>query len=59
MRSLQRLCPLVLAATLALVLRGCATIRVTDPPSSATEQFLQSEATRRAGYTPAGPRPEG
>jgi Family of unknown function (DUF6655) len=48
MRSLQRLCPLVLAATSAFVLRGCATIRVTDPPSSATEQFLQSEATRRA-----------
>src|SRR5438874_9031445 len=27
---------------------GCATIRVTDPPRSATEQFLQSEATRKA-----------
>lgn len=31
-----------------LVLRGCATIRVTDPPRSATEQFLLSEATRKA-----------
>lgn len=27
---------------------GCATIRVTDPPRSATEQFLLSEATRKA-----------
>jgi len=27
---------------------GCATIRVTDPPRSATEQFLESEATRKA-----------
>jgi hypothetical protein len=28
--------------------RGCATIRVTDPTRTATEQFLLSEATRRA-----------
>jgi hypothetical protein len=27
---------------------GCATIRVTDPTRTATEQFLMSEATRRA-----------
>jgi hypothetical protein len=27
---------------------SCATIRVTDPPRSATEQFLESEATRQA-----------
>ncbi len=27
---------------------SCATIRVTDPPRSATEQFLLSEATRKA-----------
>jgi hypothetical protein len=33
---------------LLLVAHGCATIRVTDPPRSATEQFLESEATRRA-----------
>ena len=35
-------------AILSLALRGCATIRVTDPPRSATEQFLLSEATRKA-----------
>jgi hypothetical protein len=33
---------------IAVALRGCATIRVTDPPRSATEQFLMSEATRKA-----------
>jgi hypothetical protein len=27
---------------------GCATIRVTDPARSASEQFLESEATRKA-----------
>jgi hypothetical protein len=27
---------------------GCATLRVTDPPTTATEQFLQSEAVRKA-----------
>src|SRR5688572_4145307 len=27
---------------------GCASIRVTDPPRSATEQFLLSESTRKA-----------
>jgi hypothetical protein len=27
---------------------SCATVRVTDPPRSATEQFLETEATRRA-----------
>jgi hypothetical protein len=27
---------------------GCATIRVTDPPRTATEQFLMSEAITRA-----------
>ena len=47
MRSLRRLCPLLLACAAALV-ASCATIRVTDPPRSATEQFLESEATRRA-----------
>ncbi len=31
-----------------LPLTGCATIRVTDPPRSADEQFLQSEAIRQA-----------
>jgi hypothetical protein len=39
---------LLVIACFALALRGCATIRVTDPPRSATEQFLLSEATRRA-----------
>ncbi len=36
-----------LAATASL-LSGCATNRVTDPYQTATEQFLQSEATRQA-----------
>jgi hypothetical protein len=27
---------------------GCSTLRTTDPPRTATEQFLMSEATRRA-----------
>ena len=39
---------LPLLAVLLWVARGCATIRVTDPLRSATEQFLESEATRRA-----------
>ena len=37
-----------LLATLAGLSEGCATIRVTDPPRSATEQFLESEATRKS-----------
>ena len=49
MRRLGGLCPLVVACAVAAGVCGsCATIRVTDPPRSATEQFLQSEATRRA-----------
>src|SRR6185295_10838703 len=39
---------LLLIALLPIVTSGCATIRVTDPPRSATEQFLESEATRKA-----------
>ena len=41
------LCPLLLAV-LAAFTGSCATVRVTDPPRAATEQFLESEATRRA-----------
>ncbi|MEO6436270.1 MAG: DUF6655 family protein [Tepidisphaeraceae bacterium] len=33
---------------MALVATGCASIRVTDPQQSATEQFLMSVATRKA-----------
>src|SRR5262249_219962 len=33
---------------LRLLAGGCATIRVTDAPRAASEQFLLSEATRRA-----------
>jgi hypothetical protein len=40
--------PVWLLIIVAITLRGCATIRVTDPPRSATEQFLLSEATRKA-----------
>jgi hypothetical protein len=51
MRLLKCLIP---AATFALLVvaaagaGGCASIRVTDPPRSATEQFLLTESTRRA-----------
>jgi hypothetical protein len=38
----------VLAFLLASVSTGCATIRVTDPPRSATEQFLMSQAVSQA-----------
>ncbi|MDP9172940.1 MAG: hypothetical protein M3O30_03635 [Planctomycetota bacterium] len=38
----------ILAGLLLLLGAGCATIRVTDPPRSATEQFLESDATRHA-----------
>jgi hypothetical protein len=42
------LSPLTLSCVLAGFAGSCATIRVTDPPRAATEQFLQSEAARRA-----------
>jgi hypothetical protein len=44
----MKLCltPLLLAAF--TVLGGCATIRVTDPARTATEQFLMSQAVSRA-----------
>jgi hypothetical protein len=45
LRSAFTLCLLIAAS---LTLRGCATIRVTDPTRTATEQFLMSEATRKA-----------
>lgn len=39
---------LLVLVLLCISLRGCATIRTTDPPRSATEQFLMSVATRKA-----------
>ena len=42
-QKLLQLCIAGLALNLALF-TGCATIRVTDPPRTATEQFLESEA---------------
>lgn len=36
------------ALGLAVCLTGCATVRVTDPPRTADEQFLQSVAVSRA-----------
>jgi hypothetical protein len=33
---------------LAVLGTGCSTLRTTDPPRTATEQFLQNEATRRS-----------
>ncbi len=41
--------PLLIAVGLTVAsLAGCATLRVTDPSRTADEQFLQSEATRKA-----------
>ncbi|MGN6506576.1 MAG: DUF6655 family protein [Tepidisphaeraceae bacterium] len=37
-----------IASACVLLLGGCASIRVTDPPRSATEQYLESEALERA-----------
>ena len=45
MRSLLVLIVLMIAAASGV---GCATIRVTDPPRTATEQFLMSTAAARA-----------
>jgi Family of unknown function (DUF6655) len=45
---LRRAFTLCLLIAASVTLRGCATIRVTDPTRTATEQFLMSEATRRA-----------
>jgi hypothetical protein len=39
---------LSLPLLLCCALTGCATIRVTDPPRTATEQFLMSQAVSRA-----------
>jgi hypothetical protein len=41
----MRLALLILAGLLS---GGCATLRVTDPPRTATEQYLINEATRRS-----------
>jgi hypothetical protein len=42
-----RLSPLVLGVLLSII-GGCATIRVTDPPRTADEEFLENVATARA-----------
>lgn len=39
---------LLICAVFAPLLGGCATIRVTDPPRTATEQFLLSQAAAQA-----------
>ena len=39
---------LLLALVLLALVPGCATLRVSDPPRTADEQFLQSEAIRQA-----------
>src|SRR5438067_1584790 len=46
--SIRRGATFCLLAAVLWLSRGCATIRVTDPTRTATEQFLLSEATRRA-----------
>lgn len=43
-----RVLPAVLFASLFLAGQGCATIRITDPPRTATEQFLLTGATSEA-----------
>jgi hypothetical protein len=48
MRPWKVLILIIALGLLAEAAGGCATIRVTDPPRSATEQFLLSEATRKA-----------
>src|SRR3954469_19812842 len=44
---MRRIAHFILCASFGLI-TGCATIRTTDPPRTATEQFLLSEATRKA-----------
>jgi hypothetical protein len=50
MNSSPRLLPLCLPLLLLLgsLCGGCATLRVTDPPHTATEQFLMTVAAQRA-----------
>ena len=48
MRRPRRLVHLAACLLPALLLGGCATIRVTDPPRTATELFLLNLATERA-----------
>jgi hypothetical protein len=45
---MRRAAPLLLLLPLFAPLTGCATIRVTDPYRTATEQFLMSQAVSRA-----------
>jgi hypothetical protein len=47
-QATKRIAAALFVTVFAFALRGCATIRVTDPPRSATEQFLLTEATRKA-----------
>lgn len=46
--SLCRIPPALLFASLLLFGQGCATIRITDPPRTATEQFLLTGAVSEA-----------
>lgn len=41
-------CIATVITLILLVIAGCATIRTTDPPRTATEEFLLSEAANRA-----------
>jgi hypothetical protein len=43
-----RVVPLAILSQMMLLGSGCATIRVTDPYETATQQFLESEASRLA-----------
>lgn len=47
-RSTRRVFPTVCVALGGLLLGGCASIRVTDPARSATEQYLMSQALEQA-----------
>jgi hypothetical protein len=45
---MRRIALLIFFLLIGMVDFGCATIRTTDPPRTATEQFLLTEATRKA-----------
>jgi hypothetical protein len=44
----RRVAALLLLVSALIFFSGCATVRVTDPEQTATEQFLESQATRLA-----------
>lgn len=54
--TVARRCRQLLPLLICFLFQGCATIRVSDPPRTATEQYLLNEATRRSiAQLSAGP----